>query len=166
MKNKSEPDIREIEEKILLGMSHETSLARNDASILWKQFMQKRNTIKNQLNSDLYSVQIYEPGFQMKDFTPTTKFIRWAAIEVSDINNIPDEMEELHLQGGLYAVFIHKGGVATFHETWKYIFLEWLPDSGYVLDQREHFEILGNKYLGNTNPESEEEIWVPVSAKC
>jgi AraC family transcriptional regulator len=42
-----------------------------------------------------------------------------------------------------------------------YIFTRWLPASGYQLDNRPHFEILGDKYKNN-DPESEEEIWIPV----
>jgi AraC family transcriptional regulator len=42
-----------------------------------------------------------------------------------------------------------------------YIFNTWLPKSGYQLDRRPHFEILGEKYKNN-NPDSEEEIWIPI----
>jgi AraC family transcriptional regulator len=42
--------------------------------------------------------------------------------------------------------------------------MTWLPSSDYVLDNRPHFEILGEKYKIN-DPESEEKIWIPVRKK-
>jgi AraC family transcriptional regulator len=36
-----------------------------------------------------------------------------------------------------------------------------LPASGYELDDRPHFEILGERYKNN-DPDSEEELWFPV----
>jgi AraC family transcriptional regulator len=67
------------------------------------------------------------------------------------------------LNGGLYAVFNYKG-LNTDNRIFIHIFTEWLPSSGYVLDERPHFEILGEKYKNN-DPESEEEIWIPVKPK-
>lgn len=52
------------------------------------------------------------------------------------------------------------GGVGTF----GYIFGTWLPNSGYIMDDRPHFEILGAKYKNN-DPESEEEIWIPIKER-
>ncbi|MGK2861531.1 MAG: GyrI-like domain-containing protein [Chitinophagaceae bacterium] len=46
----------------------------------------------------------------------------------------------------------------------SYIFNTWLPPSGYDLDNRPHFEILGEKYK-NDDPLSEEEIWIPIKQK-
>lgn len=70
-------------------------------------------------------------------------------------------METLTLTGGKYAVFIHKGTPAEFPLTAAYIYRSWLPDSGYELEEREHFEVMGPKYLPN-DPNAEEEIWFPV----
>lgn len=63
------------------------------------------------------------------------------------------------LTGGLYAVFIHKGGPNTFPKTFQYIFRTWLPASDYTVDNRAHFEILGEKYK-NEDPNSEEEVYI------
>jgi AraC family transcriptional regulator len=49
-----------------------------------------------------------------------------------------------------------------FAENAKYIYTEWLPNSGFQLDNKPHFEVLGDNYLGHENPESEEEIWIPI----
>ena len=46
-------------------------------------------------------------------------------------------------------------------ETYKYIFETWLPDSDYLIDDRPHFAIMGEKYIGDS-PDSKEELWIPV----
>lgn len=46
--------------------------------------------------------------------------------------------------------------------TWK--LKTWLPASDYNLDNRPHFEVLGEKYKNN-DPTSEEEIWIPIKLK-
>jgi AraC family transcriptional regulator len=58
---------------------------------------------------------------------------------------------------------VHRGA-STDTSTFEYIFRVWLPASEYLLDDRPHFEILGAKYKDN-DPESEEEIWIPVQKK-
>jgi AraC family transcriptional regulator len=39
-----------------------------------------------------------------------------------------------------------------------------VPASNYDLDDRPHFEILGDKYK-NGDPNSEEDIWIPIKPK-
>lgn len=90
------------------------------------------------------------------DFKPTNEFERWATVEVSDFDNVPNEMETFVLPSGLYAVFDYKG-LSTDNSIFQYILGTWLPSSDYVLDNRPHFEVLGDKYKNN-DPTSEEEI--------
>jgi putative chromate ion transporter len=61
----------------------------------------------------------------------------------------------------LSAVFAFKGDLSLAQKTFEYIFKTWLPNSKYNLDNRPHFEILGEKYKNN-DPASEEEIWIPI----
>ena len=129
---------------------------------LWKSFMSRRKEIANTLTNDLISIAVYKPT-HFTDFKPTNEFERWATVEVSDFNNVPTEMETFVLPSGLYAVFDFKG-LDTDHSIFQYILGTWLPDSDYDLDQRPHFEILGDKYKNN-DPTSEEEIWIPIKTK-
>jgi AraC family transcriptional regulator len=46
----------------------------------------------------------------------------------------------------------------------EYIFSEWMPKSMFKIDDRPHFEVLGNKYRNNVK-DSEEEIWIPIIEK-
>ncbi|MFZ1515671.1 MAG: GyrI-like domain-containing protein, partial [Saprospiraceae bacterium] len=67
------------------------------------------------------------------------------------------------IPGGLYAVFYYKG-LSTDTAIFEYIFNTWLPNSEYGLDDRPHFEILGERYKNN-DADSEEEIWIPIKNK-
>lgn len=106
-------------------------------------------------------MQVYDDTSYFENFNPGTVFEKWAAAEVSDFEVIPTGMEKFILPGGLYAVFLHKGGAGTGDRTFQYIFGSWLPGSDYVFDHRPHFEILGEKYKNN-DPDSEEEVWIPI----
>ncbi len=86
--------------------------------------------------------------------------MKWATVEVTDFDKIPKGMEGFTLPGGLYAVFPHR---VMDTDIFQYIYTTWLPNSTYSLDDRPHFELLGEKYKNN-DPDSEEEIWIPVRA--
>jgi AraC family transcriptional regulator len=158
------PEIRNLQEKKLIGKKIKMTFADNKTFELWKSFMPRRKEIRNNLNNELISMQVYDKSFDFNDFNPYAFFEKWAAIEVSDFDTIPDEMESYTLTGGLYAVFIYKGAASQGTKTFEYIFGTWLPASDYKLDDRPHFEILGEKYK-NENPDSEEEIWIPIKPR-
>ena len=124
--------------------------------------MPARKTIVHTVGTDLYSVQVYPPSY-FETFEPHTVFEKWATMEVAQKFTIPPGMELLMLPQGQYAVFFRKGS-DTNTETFEYIFIDWLPQSDYLLDTRPHFEVLGEKYK-NGDPDSEEEIWIPVRLK-
>jgi len=160
-----DPRIIKMTEKKLIGIRMRTSLSENKTGILWHNFMKKRKEVLNRVDQDLYSVQIFDEGLTMESFTPDTLFEKWAAVEVSRFENIPDGMRSLKIPDGLYAVFEHKGETGIFHGTLQYIFSRWIPDSTYQVDHRPHFEIMGANYLGPENPESVEEVWIPIKDK-
>jgi len=95
-------------------------------------------------------------------FDPEAMFEKWALVEVKNFEQIPTEMETYNLSGGLYAVFLHKGMTDIANNSFTYIFKTWLPNSGYVLDNREHFEILGEKFIRDSS-DLEEEVWIPIT---
>lgn len=158
------PQIKILPEKKLVGKRINMSMMNNKTPELWRSFMPRRREISHTIGTDLFSMQVYDDSFDFKDFDPNTVFEKWAAVEVSDFENIPNEMETFVLMGGLYAVFVHKGSNTDF-STFQYIFTEWLPNNtDYILDNRPHFEVLGAKYI-NGSPDSEEDIWIPIQTK-
>jgi AraC family transcriptional regulator len=156
------PRIVTAKEKKLIGKQLIMSFADYKVGELWRNFMPRRKEIDNSLSSDLISMTVYDPTHFL-NFSPTNEFEKWAAMEVSDFENVPSGMETFILAGGLYAVFDYKG-LNTDDSIFRYIYGEWIPSSDYGLDNRPHFEILGDKYK-NGDPESEEEIWIPIKLK-
>lgn len=159
-----QPRIENIAEKKLIGNRLTMTFANNKTLELWKHFMPRRKEISNNLNIDLISMQVYELPFDPTNFNQNIIFDKWAAVEVTDFDTCPNEMETYVLPGGLYAVFLYKGAAAEGAKIFQYIFGTWLPNSAYSLDHRPHFEILGAKYK-NEDPNSEEEIWIPIQPK-
>ncbi|MFT5885725.1 MAG: AraC family transcriptional regulator [Arcticibacterium sp.] len=157
------PRIVEIEEKTFVGTSVEMSYAENKTGLLWSTFMPRRNEIKNRLNpNELVSLQGTDPAILMSDFSFTNVFDKWALAEVSSFEKIPEGMKLFTLAAGKYAVFTHKGsGEDGFIKTLSFILGSWLPTSGFSLDNRPHFEVLGEKYH-RTDPASEEDVWIPI----
>ena len=128
---------------------------------LWSSFMPCRKEILNTIGTDLYNIQINPENF---DFNPNTPFVKWAAVAVTNFDFVPEGMEVLEIPQGLYAVFNYKGDQSNVAAFFNAIYTEWLPASGYELGNHPQFEILGEKYKNN-DPNSEEEIWIPIKNK-
>lgn len=158
-----QPTIKLIPNKKFIGFSSKMSFATHNPFILWNKFMPRLKEIKNRIGNELYSSEVYPPNF-FDAYNPNALFQKWAAVEVSNFNEIPEGMETLSVQEGLYAIFIYKGtneGAASFYNQ---IFWDWLPSSGYDLDARPHFAVMGSNYKKD-DPNSEEEIWIPIKSR-
>jgi AraC family transcriptional regulator len=157
------PTIQTIPSKKIIGKWLSMTFADNKTFELWSSFMPERKSITNTIDSEhMYSLQVYGAAF-FNPFSPHAQFIKWAAIEVEDNALIPEGMGAFTIPAGQYAVFHYKGTNNNGFDVFSYIFGEGLPASGYELDDRPHFEILGPKYK-NGDPDSEEEIWIPIKS--
>lgn len=156
------PRIENLKEKKLVGKRLKMSLSENRTGELWGNFMPGRREVKNNLTNDLYSLQVFDKSY-FDNFNPAKDFEKWALVEVSDFENVPSGFETFTLKSGPYAVFLYKG-TGNDYSIFEYIFSTWMPDSGYITDDRPHFEILGEHYK-NGDPDSEEEIWIPIRPK-
>ena len=157
------PRIETLPETRLIGVKVRMSFANNKTGMLWQTLMPRRREIENG-SADLYSVEVYDDTNFFSNFNPTTEFEKWAAVAVSEQSPIPENMEELIMPEGLYAVFHYKGKASDAAGTYQYIYGTWLPQSEYELDDRPHFALMGEKYK-NEDPDSEEELWVPIKEK-
>ena len=155
------PTIKTFPTTKFIGKNLSFTYADYRAFELWSSFMPRRKEIQNVIGSELYNIQVNPEDF---DFKPNTPFVKWAAVAVTSFDFIPDDMESLEINEGLYAVFNYKGDQSNVAAFFNSIYSEWLPSSGYQLDSRPQFEILGEKYK-NDIPESEEEIWIPIKLK-
>ena len=157
------PKIEISNEKKLVGKRMTMSYADYRIGQLWGSFMTRRKEITNSLTNDLISMVVYQPTHFI-NFKPTNEFERWATVEVANFDSVPDEMETYILPSGLYAVFLYEGMATSISSFYENIFTVWIPNSEYALDDRAHFEVLGEKYKNN-DPSSEEEIWIPIKVK-
>ena len=155
-----EAQIKILTEKKLIGNYIIMSFMENKTFQLWSGFMPRRKEIKNTVDCNLYSLEVF-PQDYFDDFDANRTFQKWAATEVTDFNTLPAEMESLIIPTGIYAVFLHKGPATEAHQTYHSIFAEWLPNSEYTVDDRPHFAVMDEKYKKD-DPDSEEEIWIPI----
>jgi AraC family transcriptional regulator len=158
-----EPLIKMLQEKRLVGKSIRMSLSSNKIPELWRSFMPQRKQILNPVSPDLFSVEIYSKDYFEK-FNPNKEFEKWAALEVKDFQSVPEGMHKLTIPGGLYAVFLHKGPDSAVTGLYQFILGTWISKSAYLLDDRPHFAVMGAKYKVE-DPDSEEEIWIPIKPK-
>ena len=70
-------------------------------------------------------------------------------------------MDSTIIVGGAFVTFILKGEKPTLTENYNYLMNDWLPKEGYRIDNRAHFQVMGDKYKRN-DPNSEEEVWIPI----
>jgi AraC family transcriptional regulator len=155
-----DPKIVFCTEKKLVGMHRRMSLVNNTTHELWNSFMQRRHELVDIIETDKYSMQLYDLNY-FTNFSPVAEFEKWAAVEVLSFDAIPQGMDRYILPAGKYAVFNYKGSSDDAGEMFRHIFNIWLPESNFFLDDRPHFEVLGEKYKNN-DTESEEEIWIPI----
>lgn len=163
MNNFPDPRIETLPGKLVVGKVTTLSFAMDTTPALFRSFMPHRNTIPDRAGTDLLCVQQYPQGF-FTHFDPTAEFRKWAAVEVNSVETVPDGMESLAIPAGLYAVFIYKGRASDADPFFRYIYGTWMPASGYELDTRPHFDVLGEKYK-NDSADSEEEVWIPIRKK-
>lgn len=151
-----------ISDKQFVGVSKRMSIVNDTTRELFRTFMPRRKEIKHLKNSNVLDLRVYDDTYFLK-FNPSAEFTKYALVECTEITELPKGMEVYDFIGGNYAVFKHKGMMSD-RSIYDYIFRDWLLNSQYNLDNRPHFEVLGPKAKLN-DPDSEEEIWVPITLK-
>lgn len=153
--------IETIEEKIVVGMKIRTSVSTiyENTRQIAKVFMPRRHEVNSRIGEHVISIQDYGLDFSL--VKPNSEFDKWIAIEVENANDLPVGMDSFIIKSGTYAVFRFEGPVSDFPKSRAYMFQDWLPNSGYELDHKVHFEILSESYRKDL-PNVKEDIWIPV----
>ena len=157
-----EYSIVETEEIKIIGVKAEANF-NTISSItpqLARQFMPRLREILDRKDDFSLSLQNYK-NFNFKAFNPNETFEKWVGVEVNDLEIVPKNMKTLEVKSGRYLVIDFKGTIPEFIKLWQYIHSTWLPNSGFELDNRPHFERLSSSY----NPMqavNDEEIWIPI----
>jgi AraC family transcriptional regulator len=84
-----QPRFETIKEKKLAGKRIRMSFSKNRTGELWRNFMPVRRMINNKISTELFSIEVYSHNY-FDNFNPETEFDKWAAIEVTDFNAVPD----------------------------------------------------------------------------
>ena len=95
------------------------------------------------------------------DFSADGDFIYIIGSEVTNTNNIPDDMVTKKIPNSEYAVFKAIGKMPdSIQDTTKYIHREWLPKSKYLHADSPEFELCDERSDDTENPEVD--IYVPI----
>lgn len=155
--------VKSCDEIKLVGLKITMSFSNDLTFELWNRFMKRRKEIVNLVGNELYCIKVFSNmNFNNVDFN--LEFEKWAAVQVSNFDNVPDGMEKFIIPSGLYAVFHYVGAANSAVTPYKYIFTKWIPNSDYEIDNRPHFDVLGAKYKNN-DIDSEEDLWIPILPK-
>jgi AraC family transcriptional regulator len=127
---------------------------------LWQAFGPRVAEVRNRSSQDFISMRIFDRPIGSGP-TPDARFEQWAAVEVTEPGPVPDGMDSRTFVGGTYAVCTYRGRADAFERAARHLYGEWLPASGYALDDREFFEVLGPAYRPD-DPHATERIWIPV----
>jgi AraC family transcriptional regulator len=123
----------------LAALEQTMSFRNNLTPELWTRFSMICRRFPDCFSGVRYSVASYPPDF-FSAFHQDRAFNKWAAAALT-INVMPTaELSWLEIPAGRYAVFEYHGPAADAAPFFKVIFNEWLPQSGYRLDSRPHFE--------------------------
>jgi AraC family transcriptional regulator len=96
------------------------------------------------------------------DSVPEGEFLCMAAIQVSDLSDVPVSFVGKTVPAARYLKFIHRGISSRVVQTYDYIYTRFLPGTSYKLTQSYNLEFYGERFKGPMNPESESEIYIPV----
>src|SRR6056297_2045382 len=116
------PSIQTFPQTKLVSQKMTMSFPQDKTIDLCQSFPPRKKEIKNSLNDDFYSVEIYPNTSFVQNFNTTQAFEKWAAIAVSEIDEIPKGMQSLNIPEGLYAVFPYQGKPSEAMDTFRYIY--------------------------------------------
>ena len=130
-----------------------------DTDTLWSAFRGQVGEIKNRVGCNSFG--IYEEYQEEGD---SVGFSYICAVEVSDLNSVPEGMTARVIPESMYAVFKHDGDASSLPKTLKYIWASWLPKSNYDYVEKPDFELY-TPTRKNDLSEKALFLYIPVSEK-
>lgn len=122
---------------------------------LWEKFIPHLGKIPGQKNEVTFGVCCNADGKGGFEYI--------AGVEISKLDDLPEQYRWIEVQPQDYAVFEHKGSLDQLPETFQYIWKTWLPQSGREAADAPEFE----RYSDDFNPKLHTgtlEIWLPLKA--
>lgn len=158
------PEIVTQKEMILVGMktcfyssdSEKNNIA-NKLPALWDAFLPRLDEVKNTIQGAGYGVIQ-----QTKEKTDLLEY--YAAVQVAELDTLPEGMVSVVIPETQYASFVHKGHVQTLDNTVNYIYSSWLMQSQYRHSYGADLEIYGDGYIPDSD-DSEIFYAIPLLTK-
>lgn len=122
------------------------------------EFEKHQNQIKNTVGNKTYGVTLNLD----KD-----SFLYLYGVEVSKVEEVPQDLVAREVPASEYAVIVHKGTARKLEDTYKFIWQTWLPQSGYECAKSPLFEVYDERFIldGPHVDDSYMEIYVPIEKK-
>jgi AraC family transcriptional regulator len=137
-------------------MERYTQATRAGIPAQWQRFIPHIGNVPGQANGDAYGVCYNTDDEANMDYL--------AGVEVRNFANVPQDLERLRIPQHHYAVFEHREHISSLQETYKTIFGQWLPASGYDMADAPLFERYPPSFDGRTGAGGLE-VWIPVEKK-
>jgi AraC family transcriptional regulator len=148
-----EPRIVKREAFSVVGMHCRGRNQGGEIPEMWREFGPRVPEIKNIVEDSVAY------GISDNMDPDTGEFDYVAGFEVSDAQEVPEGMVHWQVPGGRYAVF--RTTLPNLGETFKYVYYEWLPKSGYEHRPGPDLELYEEAFDAK-DPDSEFEVYVPI----
>jgi AraC family transcriptional regulator len=118
------------------------------------------------LHSEPFVKYHAELGVCFPEYCKDGDFLYVIGVEVKERHNIPADYDVYTIPEAVFAVFTtlpsgEENLPTAAYDTWQYIFSEWLPNSGYEVDNNGFaFELYDERSMGNT--EKVLDIYLPI----
>ncbi|MVV50680.1 AraC family transcriptional regulator [Pseudomonas sp. PB120] len=129
-----------------------TPQTRGDIPAVWKKFEPYIGNVPGQVDEVTYGICCNPDGKGGFEYI--------AGVQISKLDDLPDQYRWVEVQPQHYAVFEHKGPLDTLPQTFHYIWKTWLPQSGYQAADAPEFE----RYSADFKRTGVLEIWLPLKA--
>lgn len=142
----------------IIGMRYFGENKNKEITQLWDVFLPRRESINNRINPAIS----YGICYPVEGKNNEAAFEYIAAVEVSDLQDLPADMVGKTIPAQKYAVFTHKGSLDKIPETYQAIYAVWQPKSGYELIKAPDFEYYDERFNPDHPEISELDIYIPI----
>jgi len=150
-----QPQVRQSSGLLLAGLRERYTRDAMLAGIphQWQRFAPMIGRIAGQVGTVAYGVCANE--------APDGTFDYYTAVEVRTRDGLPAELTALDVPERAYAVFEHRGHIATIGDTWGRIYKSWLPAANLQATNAPEFERYDERFDPRTR-NGIVEIWIPL----
>jgi AraC family transcriptional regulator len=125
---------------------------------LWDTFLHRVREIPDRVGKEMFGIVYARPEAE-RTHAHELQYI--AAVAVGSTTALPEGMSARSLDAQRFAVFTHRGPIATLGDTLRHAYRVWLPQSGFQHAGSADVEVYDRRFK-LTEPDSEMEYWIPI----